>query len=102
MDSTLAKPPLAASLRSFVARLWDDDDARSNIVGMLGVIIFYLLLWVVAPHLLNYSTVGSVVRPHSSAREFNIEIAPETFVKPPAPKPQPLKFVETNPDAPEN
>ncbi len=102
MDSSLAKPPPATSLRGFVARLWDDDDARSNIVGVVGVIIFYLLLWLVAPHLLRVTpSVGSVVRPHASAKQFNIEIAPDTFEKP-KPKPQPFKFVETNPDAPEN
>jgi len=101
MDSTLAKPPLAVSLRSLLARAWDDPDSRSTAVGFVGVINFYLLLWITGPYLLNYQTVGSVVRPHSSAREFNIEIAPETFVKP-TPKPQPFKFVETNPDAPEN
>lgn len=101
MDSTLAKPTIASSLRGILARAWDDPESRSTAVGVLGVIVFYLLLWIAGPHLLNYETVGSVVRPHASARQFNIEIAPETFVKP-TPKPQPFKFVETNPDAPEN
>lgn len=102
MESTLAKPPPANSLRGFAVRMWEDPETRSTAVGLAGVIIFYLLLWFVAPLLLNFSSsVGSVVRPHSSAKQFNIEIAPDTFVKP-KPEPQPFKFVETNPDAPEN
>ena len=101
MESTIAKPPPANSLRGFAARVWDDPESRSTVVGLIGVIIFYLLLWFIAPYLLNFQSVGSVVRPHASARQFNIEIAPDAFVKPP-PKPQPLKFVEANPDAPEN
>ncbi len=103
MPSTLVQPPSAPppAPRSFVARLWDDQESRSTSVGLAGVIIFYLLLWLIAPHLLKYEAVGSIVRPHASARQFNIEIAPDAFMKPP-PKPQPFKFVETNPDAPEN
>src|SRR4051812_37938569 len=102
MESTFAKPPPANSLRGFVARVWDDPESRSTAVGLIGVIIFFLLLWLVAPPLLNFTSVGSVGRPHASAKQFNIEIAPDAFIKPPPPKPQPFKFVETNPDAPEN
>lgn len=102
MESSLAKPPPANSLRGFALRVWEDPESRSTAVGLAGVIIFYLLLWLVAPLLLNFSSsVGSVVRPHASAKQFNIEIAPDTFVKP-KPALQPFKFVEANPDAPEN
>src|SRR5205085_998972 len=42
-------------------------------------------------------------RPHAAPRQFNIELAPDTFAKPAEVKPPPpFKFVETNPDAPEN
>lgn len=102
MDSTLAKPPPVPLPRGLVARILDDPESRSTTVGLLGVIIFYLLLWLIAPYLLRFESVGSIVRPHASAKTFNIEIAPDTFVKPPPPKPQPNKFVEANPDAPEN
>jgi hypothetical protein len=101
MSQTIVTPPPASNLRGWVARLWDDPESRSTTVGLLGVIIFYLLLWIIGPYLLRFERVGSVVRPHASAQQFNIEIAPDAFVKPP-PKPQPFKFVETNPDAPEN
>ncbi len=103
MDSTLAKPPPATSLRGLVARMWDDPESRSTMVGLIGVILFYLFLWIVGPHLLNFGGPPSPVRPHAAAKQFNINIAADTFLKPPPePKPQPFKFVETNPDAPEN
>ena len=84
-----------------IARAWEDPETRSTSVGIAGVIIFYLLLWIIGPYLLKFERVGSIARPHATPRTFNIEIAPNTFQKP-APKPPPMKFVETNPDAPEN
>lgn len=73
-------------------------------VGVAGVIVFYLLLWLMSPYLFRVDHVIRKFPPHPSTRQFNIEIAPDTFAKPqPLPKPPPPnKFVETNPDAPEN
>jgi hypothetical protein len=102
MNTTTATPPsLMGDFRRMMARLWADPESQSTMVGLLGVLIFYLLLWLFGPHLLDFHSVGSVVRPHASTQQFNIEIAPDTFTKP-APKPPPFKFVETNPNAPEN
>ena len=102
MNQTIATPPPATALRGWIARTWDDPEARSTMVGLLGVLIFYLLLWLVGPYLLRFEHIAGPTRPHATPREFNIEIAPEIFAKP-LPKPaQPFKFVETNPDAPEN
>ena len=101
MSQTIATPPPASSLRGWIARVWDDPESRSTTVGLLGVIIFYLLLWIIGPYLLRFENVGSVVRPHASAKQFSIQLAPDTFKKAP-PKPPPQQFVETNPDAPEN
>ena len=98
--TTATPPPLPGDPRGVTARLWDDPESRSTLVGLLGVIIFYLLLWLVAPYLLRFQNTATVVRT-APQRQFNIEMAPDTFVKP-KPKPEPLKFVETNPDAPNN
>ena len=71
-------------------------------MGIAGVIIFYLLLWIVSPYLLRIETVATAGRAHAAPRTFSIELAPDTFVKvPPKPLP-PDQVVETNPDAPEN
>jgi hypothetical protein len=101
MTSMISSSQPPATFRGMVARVLEDPDNRSSAVGIIGVILFYLLLWVVGPHLLRVERVGAISRPHATARQFNIEIAPDVFKKP-APKPPPMKFVETNPDAPEN
>ena len=103
MSQTLATSQPAGSLRRFVARLWDDPEGRSSLVGIVGVIIFYLLLWIVSPYLLKFEHVPFVKNPRAAGKQFNIEIAPDTFISKPAPKPPPpFKFVEANPDAPDN
>ncbi|HWA87108.1 MAG TPA: hypothetical protein VG710_12845 [Opitutus sp.] len=101
MSETIASPsPFAVARRTWL-RLWNDPDTRSVIVGVIGMLLVHLLLLGTAPYLLRSDRVGSVIRPHSSSRQFNIEIAPEVFA-PPRPKPPPNRFVETNPNAPEN
>ncbi len=103
MSQSIATPNIAATARRFFARLWADEESRSTLVGVAGVILFYLLLWAVAPYLFRTEPLtASATRPHAAPRQFSIELAPDTFVKPPPKTPPPKKFVETNPDAPEN
>lgn len=102
MNHTLATPPPATSVRVFFARLWADPDTRSTIVGVAGVLLIHLLLWLTAPRLLTMPVVvASPNRAADADRQFNIEIAPDVFEKkkPAAP---PTRFVEANPDAPDN
>ncbi len=101
MSHSLATPPATSPLRGLCARVWHDPDTRSTTIGILAVVVFHLLLWFVGPRLLQFEAVAMEPRAQSTARDFNIELAPETFAKPPKP-PDPFKFVETNPDAPEN
>ncbi len=101
MSQTLAPPPPATALRRFFRRMWDDPDSRSTLIGVFGVLLIHLLLWLIAPGLLRIEHVGSIARPHASPREFSIELAPDTFTKAER-APDPFKFVETNPDAPTN
>ncbi len=103
MSQTIATPSLPTALRRLGARLWSDPDTRSTSIGLLAVIIFHLLLWLVGPQIFRIEHIPVAQRPHSTPREFNIELVPETFAKQPPPKPRdPFKFVETNPEAPEN
>jgi len=101
MSQTLVSPSPLDSFRRTWARLWDDPESRSILIGLLGMLLVHLLIFVLAPLVLRSNSGPSVLRPHSSARQFNIELAPEIFA-PPKPKPPPFKFVETNPNAPEN
>ncbi|MDE3083698.1 MAG: hypothetical protein KGJ37_00575 [Verrucomicrobiota bacterium] len=88
--------------RTRFARIFRDDETQSLIVGLILTLIFWPLLvagfsWSIG-HLHGKPDVRltAVRRP----QQFNIEIAPEAFT---APKPKPPnRFVETNPNAPEN
>jgi hypothetical protein len=103
MSQIIVPPHPLTTLRRQCVELWDDPDSRSVLIGLLGVLLVHLLLLFSAPHVLRVDPSNSVLRPHSSNRQFNIEIAPDTFIPKPVPKPPPpFKFVETNPDAPDN
>jgi hypothetical protein len=103
MSHVIIDPPITKSLQRFAARVWDDPDTRSSAIGIAGVILVYLLLFLLGPRLLRTPPAPTfVTRPRT--RQFSIEITPEMFKQPPKPqpRPQPKQFVETNPDAPEN
>ena len=103
MSLSFVTPPPSAAPRGFAARVWEDPESRSTVVGVAGVVIFYLLLWVLSPYLFRIEPINpSAKRPHAAPREFRIELSPEPAPKPVAKPPPPNRFVETNPDAPEN
>jgi hypothetical protein len=101
MSQTIAATTFTASLRRALVRSWTDPESRSTTVGIAAVILYLLLVWLLAPYIFRFEPAPGSSRPAPAAKLFNIEIAPDIFAKP-APKPQPFKFVETNPDAPEN
>ena len=101
MNQTIVTPPLATMVRRWAVRSWDDPETRSTLIGVAGVLLIHLLLWGVAPMVMQFEPIP--VRPRSAAgRDFNIELAPDMFAKAPAKPKDPFKFVETNPEAPEN
>jgi hypothetical protein len=101
MTPSIVTPSLSMSFRRIWRRLREDPDSRSVTIGVLGVLLVHLLLFLIGPYLLRTDTAPGLLRPHASARQFNIEVAPDTFA-PPIPKPPPpTKFVETNPDKPD-
>jgi hypothetical protein len=92
-------------MRSQAAKPFDrlDPEVRGVLVGILATLLLHILLLWVAPRLLNLSslTMSPDATDEASKREpqFTVELPPEEE----APKPQtPFKFVEVNPDAPEN
>ncbi len=103
MNEIIVSPTPLDSVRNFCVRAWRDPESRSIVVGILGVLVVHLLLWLVAPRLMGTNHGPSILRPHASSRQFNIEIAPQAFPMPlPKPAKRPPKFVETNPNAPDN
>jgi hypothetical protein len=102
MSQTIVSPPLSLTLRRALVRMWNDPDSRSILIGIAGMILFHLLLYLLAPYLLRPDPIIALQRPHATPRQFSIELAPDSPLTKPQPKTPPSKFVETNPDAPEN
>lgn len=102
MSQTLAAPSPIAWLRRTSTRLWDDPESRSVIIGIFGMVVVHLLLFLLAPYLLRPDLSIVSKRPHAAPQEFSIELSPDV---PPVPQPKPpapFNFVETNPNAPDN
>lgn len=100
----LQNPPAKPTRRSGLPRFSDNPETRSVQIGVLGTILLHVLLFVGVPYLLRFQPVRKFTPPPEN-RQFEIELTPETFQPPVAPPPKPpapFKFVETNPDAPEN
>lgn len=102
MSQTLATTPPTSALRRLWGRMWNDPESRSVTIGVAGMVVIHLLLFFVSPHILRLDHGAASVRPHSPGKEFNIEINPDSFAKAPEKPKDPFKFVETNPEAPEN
>lgn len=87
---------------SAAARAIKDPENRSVEIGVVGTVLFHLLLVTVAPRLPVERLHGVIPAAGASGagREFNIELAPDISV--PEPRVDPFRFVETNPEAPEN
>lgn len=101
MSQAFASPTPATAFRRYCARAWADPEVRSTTIGLAAVLLIHLLLFIIAPLLATYQAPIGTARPRSSAKQFNIEIAPEVLEKMNE-KRLPQQFVETNPDAPEN
>lgn len=108
MNSLLPdKAPEAARRKRarYVPRLSEDPDTRSAQIGIGATILAHVLLFSLLPNKLDNDMVGSFKPQHMGTKQktFQIQIAPDAFpvLKNP-PKPPPMKFVEVNPDAPEN
>ncbi len=101
-SSTTATKPRRPGRRWIWPRWSRDEDTRSVQIGVVATLLVHLLLLLTLPYLLR-RTASVPVKP--ADKTFNIELAPEepevplTEAKPPA---KPFKFVEVNPDAPDN
>jgi hypothetical protein len=81
-----------------------DNDTESMVAGViLAAIIwptFVLILWLATRHLGSESAAIAFKPARKPA--FDIQLTPDQFIMPRKPAPVPPKFVEANPDAPEN
>jgi len=102
MSHVLSPPTPIASLRRSAARIWSDPDSRSILIGLLAVLLVHLFLFAVGPYLLRTDTLSASAHKLAVPKQFNIEISPEEFVKPLPKPPPPNRYVEANPNAPDN
>ena len=102
MTHVLTPPSPTAAFRRFATRAWSDPDSRSVVIGLLAVLLVHSVLFVMAPYLLRSDAIRPTARKHAAPRQFNIEIAPNEFVTPPPKPPPPNKYIEANPNAPDN
>ena len=100
MISPAAPPSKPVRRRSPWTRLSANPDVRSVQIAVLATIFFHLLLLWFAPRierLIGHDDMGKLAA--ETDNTFEIQLAPDE-VKPVPPPP--LKFVEANPNAPEN
>jgi hypothetical protein len=96
MTQTITLPP-PVSKPGLLTGLWKDPEQRSVLIGIVGVILVHLILAIIAPWLFRSDRSHLAKRRPARPQTFQIEMPPETFVKP-VPK-IPLKFVQANPNA---
>jgi hypothetical protein len=85
-----------------------DNESRSILIGLAATVLFHVLLFSLAP-LIKVEHVGGsggsffglTGAQLAKGKEFNIELAPDEITAP-EPVKNPFKFVETNPEAPDN
>ncbi len=104
MSQTQLPPPSSKAKagsgrrRRFVPPIFLDPDTRSIEIGVAGTILVHLILFLLLPRLMKVSPTHAAPRKQAIPHQFNIQIAPDLFKKPPPP----MKYVEANPNAPEN
>jgi hypothetical protein len=103
MNQTLTPPPEAKPRRRSKLAFSSDSEKRAIQIGVLGTVFLHLLVLILAPYLLKLDAGRNPKTPEPTP--FTIEYAPpdEEAKKAEAEKtPPPNKFVEANPDAPDN
>jgi hypothetical protein len=81
-----------------------ESEGRSIEIGLVCTILFHVLILWLAPKFPVEKFTGAVRFMPAQARgtDLNIQLAPGDLPPPPRPQAQPFRFVETNPNAPEN
>ncbi|MBW8782401.1 MAG: hypothetical protein JF599_11015 [Verrucomicrobia bacterium] len=99
MISPPAPTPAPSKRRSAWPRLSAKPEIRSVQIGVLATILVHLLLIWFAPRIERLIGKDDMSRtPTEADHTFDIQIAPDEFKQPPPPQ----KFVEANPNAPDN
>ncbi len=104
MPPTLDRPspPPKAVPRRYKNEFTDQQDVRSVKVGViLTIVLWPLLVWLLGAGFSRLGHVSDSASRPPPKPSFEIQLEPEDFAEK-KPEPPPDRFVETNPDAPEN
>src|SRR4051812_45751119 len=104
MNEILTPPPEAKPRRRKSAAFSNDPEKRAIQIGVLGTILVHLLVLILAPYLSKLEAERAL-RKQPEPAPFNVDFLPEEPNKAPQEQPKPPppnKFVEANPDAPDN
>ncbi|AHF92295.1 hypothetical protein OPIT5_20620 [Opitutaceae bacterium TAV5] len=98
-----ARRPARASRRGsdLLWRATGKDNRRAIGIGIAGTILFHLLLILLVPRL-PWARWSPEPSSFDSSRMFDIEVEPDAVIEPPPEEQTPPRFVEVNPDAPDN
>lgn len=96
-------PPRVTARRKGQPAIWKDDGTKRSVqIGIVATVLVHLLLVLVVPKVFRPVPLQPIER-EPREKTFNIDLAPEEETAPePTPPPKPFKFVEINPDAPDN
>jgi hypothetical protein len=100
----LAEPPSEKRPKRRVGQpaIWKTDSSRRTVqVSVLATLLLHLLLFVAVPRVFRPDPRSGLLDRVPREKTFNVDLAPEEEPKP-TPPPKPFKFVEINPDAPDN
>ncbi len=100
----LAEPPSVKRPKRRVGQpaIWKTDSSRRTVqVSVLATLLVHLLLFVAVPRVFKPDPRAGLLDRVPQEKTFNVDLAPEEAPVP-TPPPKPFKFVEINPDAPDN
>ncbi len=100
----LAEPPPARREKRRVGQpaIWKDESSRRAVqVSVLATLLVHLLLFLALPRIFKPDPAVGPLDRVPREKTFNIDLAPEEQEEK-QPPPKPFKFVEVNPDAPDN
>jgi hypothetical protein len=103
MSQIVAPPPVRPDkpkARRGLALLSERSETRGVQIAVIATILVHLLMLIMIPRVFNAASGRGPTAPRPP-RTFNITVVPSTPPKKPPVKPQ-LKYVEANPNAPEN
>jgi hypothetical protein len=102
LEPIQSQADLGEAPRRALPWLADDSDRRSVQIGLVGTLLIHVILLFLAPKFVNFAGVTHNPAPRARPKDRNIELPLDMFVPPRPAQKQLPKFVEANPNAPEN